>query len=100
MVKSSPFQAVILTSVAFGALCAGAGTAQAQLKQTNLVSDISGLATLTDSNLVHTWGVSDMPGKSPFWISNQRTGTSSLFTVTGSTGVAAPSAFPAPATNF
>jgi uncharacterized protein (TIGR03118 family) len=104
MIKSSPFQAVILTSVAFGALCAGAGTAQAQLKQTNLVSDISGLATLTDSNLVNTWGVSAMPGKSPFWISNQGTGTSSLFTVTGSTGVAAANGFPAvspaPNTNF
>jgi uncharacterized protein (TIGR03118 family) len=98
MTRSSSFQAVLLTSVAFGALCAGAGTAQAQLKQTNLVSDISGLATLTDSNLVNTWGVSAMPGASPFWISNQGTSTSSLFTVTGSTGVA-PASLPF-GTNF
>ena len=104
MTGSLPFRAVILATVAFGALCAGGGTAQAQLKQTDLVSDISGLATLTDSNLVNTWGVSAMPGKSPFWISNQGTGTSSLFTVTGSTGVAAANGFPAvppaPNTNF
>ncbi|HEY5204253.1 MAG TPA: TIGR03118 family protein [Roseiarcus sp.] len=100
MTRSSSFQAVILTTVALGALCAGAGQAQAQFKQTNLASDVPGLATLTDSNLVNTWGVSAMPGASPFWISNQGTGTSSLFSVTGSTGIAAPNAFPAPATNF
>jgi hypothetical protein len=104
MTKPLPFQAAILTGVAFGALCAGAGTAQAQFKQTNLVSDISGLATITDPNLVNTWGVSALPEASPFWISNQGTGTSSLFTVTGSTGVAAANGFPAlppaPDTNF
>ena len=53
MSKSSPFQAVMLTSVALGALCAGAGTAQAQFKQTNLVSNMPGLATITDSSLVN-----------------------------------------------
>jgi uncharacterized protein (TIGR03118 family) len=100
MTRSSSFQAVILATVAFGALCAGLGGAQAQFKQTDLASDISGLATITDPNLVNTWGVSAMPGGSPFWISNQGTGTSSLFSVTGSTGIAAPNAFPAPATNF
>jgi uncharacterized protein (TIGR03118 family) len=78
----------MLTSVTFGALSAVAGAAQAQLKQTDLVSDIPGLATLMDTNLVNTWGVSAMPGGSPFWISNQGTGTTSLFSVTGSTGVA------------
>ena len=71
MTGSSSFQAVILTSVAFGALCAGAGTAQAQFKQTDLVSDKSGLAMITDSNLINPWGVSFIPGASPFWISNR-----------------------------
>ncbi len=87
MSKSSS-QAFILTTVALGALCAGAGTAQAQFRQTDLVSDIPGLATLTDSNLVNTWGVAAFSGGSPFWINNQSTGTSSLFSVSGSTGVA------------
>jgi uncharacterized protein (TIGR03118 family) len=102
MTRSSSFQAVILTSVAFGALCAGAGVAQAQFKQTNLVSDVGGLATITDPNLVNPWGVSAIPGATPFWISNQGTGTTSLFSVTGSTGVA-PADLPppaAPGTNF
>ena len=67
--RSSSFDAVILASVAFGALCAGAGTAQAQFQQTNLVSDIAGLAAIEDPNLKNTWGVSNLPG-SPFWISN------------------------------
>ena len=71
MTGSSSFQVVILTSVAFGALCAGAGTAQAQFKQTDLVSDKSGLAMITDSNLINPWGVSFIPGASPFWISNR-----------------------------
>jgi len=100
MTRSSSFQAAVLTAVAFGALCAGGERAQAQFKQTNLVSDIPGLATLTDPNLVNTWGVSAIPGKTPFWISNQGTGTASLFSVTGATGVAPANFFPAPATNF
>ena len=76
----------MFTSVAFGALCAGGGTAQAQFKQTNLVSNIAGLATTTDSQLVNPWGVSFANG-SPVWISDQATQTTPLFSVTGSTGV-------------
>ena len=87
MSRSSPFQAVMLTSVAFGALCAGAGTAQAQFKQTDLVSDMPGLATTTDAMLKNPWGVSFAHG-SPIWISDQGTQTSPLFAVTGSAGVA------------
>ena len=52
MTRSSPFQAVLLTSVAFGALCASARLAEAATYiQTDLVSDISGLAEVTDSSL-------------------------------------------------
>ena len=76
----------MLTSVAFGALCAGAGTAQAQFKQNNLISNMPGLAATTDSSLVNPWGVS-FAGGSPIWISNQGTNTSILPSVVGSTGV-------------
>jgi len=75
-----------MTSVALGALCAGAGTAQAQFKQTDLVSDMPGLATTTDPMLKNPWGVSFANG-SPIWISQQGTQTTPLFAVTGSTGV-------------
>jgi uncharacterized protein (TIGR03118 family) len=49
--------------------------------QTNLVSDIQGLAQVTDSNLANPWGVS-FSGTSPFWVSNQHTSTSTLYAVT------------------
>ena len=76
------------TAAAFAALCTGAGVANADgFSQTNLVSDMPGLATATDSSLVNPWGVSFANG-SPIWISDQGTQTSPLFPVTGSTGVA------------
>jgi uncharacterized protein (TIGR03118 family) len=49
--------------------------------QTNLVSDISGLAQIQDSSLVNPWGVS-FGATSPFWVSNQGTNTSTLYAVT------------------
>jgi uncharacterized protein (TIGR03118 family) len=57
--------------------------------QTNLVSDIPGLATLTDPNLVNPWGVSFLPN-SPFWISDQHTNLATLYSVQGSTDVSFP----------
>jgi uncharacterized protein (TIGR03118 family) len=54
--------------------------------QTNLVSDIPGLATLLDPHLVNPWGVS-FRLTSPFWISNQGDDTATLYRVTGSIGV-------------
>ena len=49
--------------------------------QTNLVSDVPGLAQLTDPNLVNPWGVSSS-STSPFWVSDQGTNTSTLYAVT------------------
>lgn len=54
--------------------------------QTNLVSDIPGLATVTDPHLVNPWGVSFRPG-SPFWVSDQGTNSTTLYSVTDSTHV-------------
>jgi hypothetical protein len=54
--------------------------------QTNLVSNIPGLATITDPNLVNPWGVSHSP-TSPFWVSNQGTNTATLYGVTDATNV-------------
>ena len=48
-------------------------TAQLKINQTNLVSDILGLAKLTDPDLTNAWGVSFGP-TSPFWISDNRHG--------------------------
>lgn len=46
--------------------------------QTNLVSDVPGLAAVTDPNLINPWGVSFAP-TSPFWISDQGSGKSTLY---------------------
>jgi uncharacterized protein (TIGR03118 family) len=46
--------------------------------QTNLVSDVPGDARNTDPNLINPWGVS-FSATSPFWISNQGSGTSTLY---------------------
>jgi uncharacterized protein (TIGR03118 family) len=57
-------------------------TADALFTQTNLVSDVTGEARNTDSNLKNPWGVSFSP-TSPFWISNQASGTSTLYNGVG-----------------
>jgi uncharacterized protein (TIGR03118 family) len=50
--------------------------------QTNLVSDIAGLAPVTDLNLQNPWGVSESAA-SPLWISDQHAGVATLYTVHG-----------------
>ena len=100
MTISLRFRSAITGGVAVAALCAGGGIAEAQFKQTDLVSNLPGLATITDPNLKNTWGLTAIPGDSPFWIDNQGTNTSSLYSVTGSTGVAAVNLNGAPGTNF
>jgi len=49
--------------------------------QVNLVSDLAGVAQIQDTNLVNAWGVS-FSGGSPFWISDNGTGKSTLYAVT------------------
>jgi uncharacterized protein (TIGR03118 family) len=60
----------------------------ATVLQTNLVSDLPGAATLTDPNLVNAWGISESTG-SPFWISDNNSGLSTLYVVPGTTGTPA-----------
>ncbi|MFL5608371.1 MAG: TIGR03118 family protein [Gemmatimonadaceae bacterium] len=52
--------------------------ARAQYVQTNLVSDIPGLAANTDPQLRNPWGMSFSP-TSPFWISDAGTGVATLY---------------------
>jgi uncharacterized protein (TIGR03118 family) len=52
------------------------------LVQTNLVSDIQGLAQTTDANLINPWGLTAAPG-GPFWVSNNNSGTSTLYSGQG-----------------
>jgi uncharacterized protein (TIGR03118 family) len=57
------------------------GNASAAYVQTNLVSDISGLAAITDPNLRNPWGMS-FNATSPFWVSDQATNMSTLYRIT------------------
>src|SRR6516165_8870388 len=80
-------KAFLVTWIAVGALWAGTLHAQvAGFVQVNLVSDIPGLATITDPQLVNPWGVSHS-STSPFWTSNQGKNTATLYTVTDRTTV-------------
>jgi uncharacterized protein (TIGR03118 family) len=54
--------------------------------QTDLVSDIVGLATIADPELINPFGVSHS-STSPFWVSNNAVNTSTLYAVTDSTNV-------------
>ena len=54
--------------------------------QTDLVSDIPGLATITEPTLVNPWGISHT-NTSPFWISDQGTNFTNLWSVIGQTNV-------------
>jgi uncharacterized protein (TIGR03118 family) len=47
-------------------------------QQTNLVSDIPGLALHTDPNLRNSWGTSTGPGL-PIWVSDNATGAATLY---------------------
>ena len=71
--------------IAVAGSCAGAGQSLAYV-QTNLVSDIPGLATITDPLLSNPWGMS-RSATSPFWTSNQGSTSSTLYAVTGTTNV-------------
>jgi hypothetical protein len=51
-------------------------------QQTNLVSDIMGIAPLTDPNLKNPWGITRSLG-SPWWVANNNSGTSTLYTGAG-----------------
>jgi len=50
----------------------------ADFLQTNLVSDVPGMAQVLDPNLINAWGLTASP-TSPFWVANQGSGTSTLY---------------------
>ncbi len=72
-----------ILALAFGLACAlqPAGTHAQHFTRTDLVSDTSG-ASVQDPNLVNPWGLS-RSSTSPWWVANNGTGTSTLYTGTG-----------------
>jgi uncharacterized protein (TIGR03118 family) len=85
MQKSIAFTAATVAAAALiGAvaatptLAARAAVAGGFYQQTSLVSDQPGVALILDPDLVNPWGIS-MSGSSPFWVANNVTGTSTLY---------------------
>ncbi len=77
-----------LASITFSLLLAvGTTRAGGVYVQTNLVSNIPGMAPTTDPNLQGAWGLS-LSTMSPFWISNQASGTATLYSVNPTTNQA------------
>jgi uncharacterized protein (TIGR03118 family) len=66
-----------LTGLAASA-SANSSIASRAYQQTNLVSDIPGLALHTDPNLRNSWGTSTGPGL-PIWVSDNATGVATLY---------------------
>lgn len=56
--------------------------AQNRFAQTNLVSDLPGMAAFTDPDLVNPWGIA-FGTTSPFWVSDNGTGKSTLYNTSG-----------------
>jgi uncharacterized protein (TIGR03118 family) len=69
-----------------GLLAAGSGLSAGAdgngvYRQTNLVSDIPGVARTTDPNLVNPWGMSELavPGGGPLWVSDNNANVSTIY---------------------
>jgi len=69
---------IALTGTARSASTDGGGIATRSYVQSNLVSDIPGLAAHTDPNLKNPWGTSVGPG-SPIWVSDNHAGVTTLY---------------------
>ena len=61
---------------------ARSASAQSAYAQRNLVSDVPGLAADTDANLLNPWGIA-FSASSPFWISDNHSGLSTLYDGSG-----------------
>src|SRR5215204_7170826 len=62
--------------------CAPAPVSAQHYQQTNLVSDVPGLAQFTDPDLVNPWGLI-ASGTSPWWVADNGTGLSTLYNGAG-----------------
>jgi len=58
--------------------------------QTNLVSNLPGVAPQQDANLQNAWGLVSSPTGSPWWVSNNQDGTSTVYAISSTaSGLAA-----------
>ncbi len=88
--RSATLAVVLASAVASVAVGATSVTAAkigfGTVLQTNLVSDLPGVATVLDPNLVNPWGISESSA-SPFWISDNNAGVATLYTAVSKVGL-------------
>jgi uncharacterized protein (TIGR03118 family) len=62
--------------------CLSTNAVAQHYQQTNLVSDVPGMAPTTDPNLVNPWGLA-RSSSSPWWVADNGTGVSTLYNGSG-----------------
>ncbi len=72
----------ILAGLLVAALLSPPAQAQNSYIRHNLVSDLPGLADVTDTNLLNPWGIA-FSASGPFWLSANHSGLSTLYNTTG-----------------
>jgi len=72
------FLAAAVIVVVVGASAASPAFASSGYQEINLTSNVPGAAHHTDPNLINGWGMAFFPG-SPFWLSDEATGLSTLY---------------------
>ncbi len=77
MTDSLHFNLKVCSLIATVTILAGNAGAQ-HYQQTNLVSNIAGVATHTDANLVNAWGIA-RSSSSPWWVSDNGTDRATLY---------------------
>jgi len=75
-------RAVTWSSILLIVLSISSWASAQHYQQTNLVSDVPGLAPVTDANLVNPWGLI-ASGTSPWWVADNGTGVSTLYNGAG-----------------
>ena len=82
IISSNPVKRTLLVTALLVLALAPRAMGDTFYDQQNLVSDVPGLAVTTDPNLVNPWGISNS-ATSPYWISDQGTGVSTLYNGSG-----------------
>src|SRR5207248_6297525 len=79
MASAAAFAAAVLLA---GLPAAATAASDNVYTVTNLVSDVSGVAANTDSNLVNAWGLTSTAG-SPWWVADNATSVSTVYAPDG-----------------
>ena len=90
----SIFPVILSLAFSFGIVTAAAAQTNSY-QQTNLVSDMTGVANNTDPNLINPWGISFFPGQ-PFWVADNKSGFSTIYDANGVAQAPSPVLIPAP----